>query len=73
VPFTRRDVDRVCRRMRADGYAVVTANWPKHDDVFFVNLNSIPVVKRIAVRCRVMLANALFIIRRTIFGSGYSS
>src|SRR5262249_32940419 len=28
-PFTRRDVDRVCRRMRAEGYAIVMANWPK--------------------------------------------
>jgi len=66
-------VDRVCRRMRADGYAGVTANWPKHDDVLFVNLNSILAAKRVAVRCRVTLTNALFIIRRTIFGSGYSS
>jgi FkbM family methyltransferase len=72
-PFTRGDVDRVCRRMRAEGYAIVMANWPKVDDVLFVNLTSIPVAKRIAVRCRVALANALFIMRRTIFGSGYSS
>jgi FkbM family methyltransferase len=72
-PFTRRDVDRVCQRMRAEGYAIVMANWPKLDDVLFVNLTSLPVAKRIAVRCRVALANALFIMRRTIFGSGYSS
>jgi FkbM family methyltransferase len=72
-PFTRRDVDRVCGRMRAEGYAIVIANWPKLDDVLFVNLKSVPAAKRIAIRCRVVLANALFIARRTIFGSGYSS
>jgi FkbM family methyltransferase len=73
APFTRRDVDRVCRRMRAEGYAIVMANWPKLDDVLFVNLKGISVTKRIALRCRVAMANALFIVRRTIFGSGYSS
>jgi FkbM family methyltransferase len=72
APFTRRDADRVCQRMRAEGYAVVIANWPRLDDVLFVNLKSVPVVKRIALRCRVALVNALFIARRTIFGSGYS-
>ena len=72
APFTRRDVDRVCRRMRAEGYAIVVANWPKLDDVLFVNLKSVPAAKRIVVRCRVAVANALFIVRRTIFGSGYS-
>jgi FkbM family methyltransferase len=72
-PFTRRDVDRVCRRMRAEGYGIVVANWPKVDDVLFVNLKSVPAAKRIAVRCRVVVANVLFIVRRTIFGSGYSS
>jgi len=71
-PFTRRDVDRVCRRMRAEGYAIVMANWPKLDDVLFVNLKSVPAAKRIAVRCRVVVANGLFIARRRIFGSGYS-
>jgi FkbM family methyltransferase len=72
-PFTRRDVDRVCRRMRAAGYAIVMANWPKVDDVLFVNLKSCSAAKRIALRCLVALANALFIVRRTIFRSGYSS
>jgi hypothetical protein len=72
-PFTRRDVDRVCRRMRAEGYAIVMANWPKFDDVLFVNLKSVPAAKRIAVRSRVMVANALFIVRRTMFASGYTS
>jgi FkbM family methyltransferase len=71
-PFTRRDVDHVCRRMRAEGYVIVMANWPKLDDVLFVNLKSVPAAKRIAIRCRVVVANALFIIRRRIFGSGYS-
>jgi FkbM family methyltransferase len=73
APFTRSDVDRVCRRMRAAGYGIVIANWPKLDDVLFVNLNGVRVVKRIALRCRIVLANTVFIIRRTIFGSGYSS
>ncbi len=72
-PFTRRDVDRVCRRMRAEGYGIVMANWPKVDDVLFVNLKSVPAVKRIAIRCRVAVVNILFVVRRTIFGSGYSS
>jgi FkbM family methyltransferase len=73
APFTRSDVDRVCWRMRAAGYGIVIANWPRVDDVLFVNLNSVRVIKRIALRCRIVVANALFIIRRTIFGSGYSS
>jgi hypothetical protein len=72
-PLTRRDVDDVCRRMRAEGYLIAKANWPNVDDVLFVNLKSMPAMKRIEVRCRVALANALFIIRRTIFESGYSS
>jgi hypothetical protein len=72
-PRTRRDVDDVCRRMRAEGYLIVKANWPNVDDTLFENLKSMPAMKRIEFRCRVALANALFIIRRTIFGSGYSS
>jgi FkbM family methyltransferase len=72
-PFTRHNVDRVCRRMHAEGYAIVMANWPKVDDVLFVNLKRMPPVKRLCFRVRVALANALFITRRTIFGSGYSS
>lgn len=73
APFTRHDVDRVCRRMRAAGYGIVIANWPKVDDVLFVNLKSVSVAKRMALRCRVAVVNALFIARRTIFGSGYTS
>jgi FkbM family methyltransferase len=73
APFTRSDVDRVLRRMRAAGYGIVIANWPKVDDVLFVNLNGVRVLKGIALRGRIVIANALFIIRRTIFGSGYSS
>lgn len=72
-PFTRGDVDRVCRRMRAEGYVTVLANWPKVDDVLFVNLKHFPAAKRIIIRCRVFIANVLFIVRRTIFRSGYSS
>jgi hypothetical protein len=59
--------------MRAEGYLTIKAKWPNVDDVLFVNLKSIPAMKRIEFRCRVALANALFIIRRTIFESGYSS
>jgi FkbM family methyltransferase len=72
-PLTRRDVDEVCRRMVAAGYGVVNANWPEVDDVLFVNLKSMGMTQRIEFRCRVALANALFIIRRTFFGSSYSS
>jgi FkbM family methyltransferase len=71
-PLTRRDVDDVCRRMRAEGYLIVNPNWPNVDDVLFVNLKSMRTIKRIEFRCRVAVANALFIIRRRIFGSGYS-
>ena len=58
--------------MRAEGYLTIKAKWPNVDDVLFVNLKSIPAIKRIEFRCRVALANALFIIRRTIIESGYS-
>ena len=71
-PLARRDVDDVCRRMRSEGYLIVKPNWPKVDDVLFVNLKSMRTIKRIEFRCRVAVANALFIIRRRIFGSGYS-
>jgi FkbM family methyltransferase len=67
-PLTRRDVDDVCRRMRAEGYAIMMANWPNVDDVLFVNLKNMRTIKRIDFRCRMALANALFIIRRRIFG-----
>ena len=69
--LTRRDVDHVCRRMRSEGYAIVKPNWPKVDDVLFVNLKSLSTMKRLEFRCRVALANALFIIRRRIFDNGY--
>ena len=69
---TRCDVDEVCQRMRAEGYAIVNANWPKVDDVLFVNLKSMRMIQRIEFRCRVALANALFMMRRTFFGSNYS-
>src|SRR6267154_1712516 len=71
-PLTRRDVDDVCRRMHSEGYLIVKPNWPNVDDVLFVNLKSMRTMKRIEFRCRVAVANALFIIRRRIFGSGYS-
>jgi len=71
-PLTRRDVDDVFMRMRAEGYLIVKPNWPNVDDVLFVNLKSMRGIKQLEVRCRVALANALFFLRRTIFGSGYS-
>jgi FkbM family methyltransferase len=71
-PLIRRDVDDVCRRMRAEGYLILKPNWPNVDDVLFVNLKSMRTMKQIEFRCRVALANALFVIRRRIFGSGYS-
>ena len=71
-PFTRSDVDRVCRHLRSEGFGIVNANWPHVNDVLFVNLKSMPAVRRMGFRCRMALANALFIIRRAIFASGYS-
>jgi hypothetical protein len=73
LPFTRCDVESLCRRMHSEGYGIVNANWPKVDDVLFVNLKGMRTIKRIEFRCRVALANALFVIRRSVFGSGYSS
>jgi FkbM family methyltransferase len=72
-PLTRHDVEDVCLRMRAEGYLIVKPDWPNVDDVLFVNLKSMRTFKRIEFRCRVAVANALFIIRRKVFGSGYSS
>ena len=66
-PITRRDVDRVYRRLRSEGYGVVSVNWPQVDDVLFVNLKTMPAAKRMAFRFRLALANALFITRRVIF------
>ena len=71
-PFTHSDVESVCRRMRSEGYGIVNANWPKMDDVLFVNLKSMPAAKRMEFRCRMALANALFMVRRVVFASGYS-
>jgi FkbM family methyltransferase len=66
-PLTRSDVDRVCQRLRSEGYGIVNANWPYVDDVLFVNLKSMSAVRRMGFHCRVALANAPFITRRTIF------
>lgn len=71
-PFTPSDVGNICRRMHSEGYGIVNANWPKMDDVLFVNLKSMSAPKRIEFRFRMALANALFIVRRVIFRSGYS-
>ncbi len=71
-PLTRRDVDRVVQRMRSEGYGILKANWSKVDDVLFVNLRSLPAARRMEFRCRLALANALFMVRRVIFASGHS-
>ena len=71
-PLARRDVDDVCRRMRSEGYLIVKPNWPNVDDVLFVNLKRMPAAKRMEFRCRMALANALFMVRRVIFASGHS-
>lgn len=71
-PLTRRDVEDVCQRMRAEGYAIVKPNWPDVDDVLFVNLKSMRTMKRIEFGCRVAVANALFVMRRTIVGNGHN-
>lgn len=63
-PITGDDVDRVCRRMRSEGYCVVNANWPYSNDILFVNLRSMSAARRMGFCCRVALANSLFIARR---------
>jgi len=68
-PITRRDVDRVCQRMRCEGYGIVNANWPYLDDVLFVNLRRIDDEKRLGFRCRMALANMLFGLRGAFFGT----
>jgi len=70
-PMTQCDIDHVCQRMRSEGYSIVNANWPYFNDVLFVNLRSMPAARRMAFRCRVALANALFIIRRVMFGNAH--
>jgi FkbM family methyltransferase len=66
-PFTRHDVDRVCQRMRSEGYGIVNASWPRVDDVLFINLRRIASGRRLRFRCRMALVNGLFIIRGAIF------
>lgn len=68
--LTQTDVDRVCERMRSAGYALVNANWPYCNDILFVNLRSVAAGRRLGVRCRVAIANTLFIARRILFGNG---
>ncbi len=64
---TRCDIDRICQRMRFEGYGVLNANWPYVDDVLFVNLRTMPTGTRFGFRCRMALVNALFVIRGAIF------
>ena len=68
-PITRNDVDRVCRRMRCEGYAIVNASWPYVDDVLFVNLRRIDDETRLGFRCRIALANTLFVLRGAFFAT----
>ncbi len=65
-PITRRDVDRLCQRMRCEGYGIVNASWPQVDDVLFVNLRGSAAGRRLRLRYRMALLNGLFIIRGAI-------
>jgi FkbM family methyltransferase len=65
-PMTQHDFDRVCHRLRSEGYGIVKANWPYVNDVLFVNLKRMPAAKRMGFRCGMALVNALFITRRAI-------
>ena len=69
LPLTRADVARVCRRMRREGYGVLHANWPYVDDVLFVNLKGMLASRRLESRCRIALANALFVAHGVFFSS----
>jgi hypothetical protein len=66
---TRHDIDRLCQRMRCEGYGIVNASWPYVDDVCFVNLRSIAAGRRLRLRCRMALVNALFVLRGAFFWS----
>ena len=68
-PITRRDVDRLCQRMRGEGYGIVNANWPYVDDVLFVNLRRFAAARRLRFRCRMALVNGLFVLRGAFFWS----
>jgi FkbM family methyltransferase len=68
-PVTRRDVDRLCQRMRCEGYGIVNANWPYVDDVMFVNLRRIGAGRRWRFRRRMALVNGLFVLRGAFFWS----
>src|SRR5713101_5288205 len=65
-PITRRDVDRLCQRMRCEGYGIVNASWPQVDDVLFVNLRGNAAGRQLRLRYRMALLNGLFIIRGAI-------
>jgi FkbM family methyltransferase len=68
-PFTRRDVHRVCRRMRSQGYGVVNANWPFANDMLFVNLRRFAALRRLRFRCRMAVVNTLFVLRGAFFAT----
>jgi FkbM family methyltransferase len=68
-PATRRDIARLCQRLRCEGYGIVNANWPYVDDVLFVNLRRIATGKRLRLRYRMALVNGLFVLRGAFFWS----
>jgi FkbM family methyltransferase len=62
-PITRRDVDRLCERMRCEGYGIVNASWPNVDNILFVNLRRIAAARRLRFRRHMALVNGLFVLR----------
>jgi len=67
----RREVGRFCQRMRREGYGIVNAGWPFVGDILFVNLRRLAPARRLRFRCRMALANGLFILRGTFLcGAG---
>ena len=61
-PLTRRELMMSANVCGLKATPTIRAKWPDVDDVLLVNLKSMPAMKRIELRCRVALANALFII-----------
>jgi FkbM family methyltransferase len=68
-PATRRDIARLCQRLRCEGYGIVNASWPYVDDVLFVNLRRIAAAKRLRFRSRMALVNGLCVLRGAFFWS----
>ena len=63
------EVRHLCQRMRREGYDIVNAGWPFVGDMLFVNLRHFTPGRRWRFRCRMVLANALFVLRGTFLCS----